>query len=174
MPYPARRWLADRLRKTKRSRYEPIGGQALVEFAMAVVPLLTVVFAVIEFSWAIYTYSTVNNAANEGARRGMVLNRPKENYNISGNSSGTYTNPTCSTATNATIIQVIGCQVGVLPKSRFTIQLSTPDPTKFQNNNDVPPGNPISVTVQYAYTPIIMFPLNQSFTMTGYAQTQTQ
>jgi Flp pilus assembly protein TadG len=149
-------------------------GQTLVEFSLALTPFLLLLFAIIEFGWGIYSYSQVNNAANEGARRGMVLNRPKETFAVLGNSTGTYTSPTCSNAVAATIVQVVGCQIGILPKTRFTVELVTPDPTKFQSNNDVPPGVPISVTVKYAYAPIILFPMNQAFTMTGFAQTQTQ
>lgn len=43
-------------------------GQALVEFALSAVLLLTLVFGVIEFGRAIYAYSVVANTAREAAR----------------------------------------------------------------------------------------------------------
>src|SRR6185369_4388253 len=76
-------------------------GQSLMEFALTLPLFLTLFLGIIEFSWAIYGYNSGNHAGNEAARRGMVLNRPKENYAITGNSSGTYTAPTCNASTIA-------------------------------------------------------------------------
>jgi Flp pilus assembly protein TadG len=158
-------------------------GQALVEFALVLLPLLTLLFGIIEFAWAVYGYTTANSAANAGARRGMVINRYQpdgtlgNSFWVSGNSSNggaAYTSPSCNPAT---IVGTVGCNLGVLPSSRFSVILVTPD--TFPHDVPVPPGQvqqPIQVTVQYAYIPLINFPLNLSggYTMTGYAQTQPQ
>lgn len=43
-------------------------GQSTVEFALVVVLLLTVLFAIIEFSWVFYNMAYLNNAVNKAAR----------------------------------------------------------------------------------------------------------
>src|SRR5437868_5599274 len=47
-------------------------GQALLEFAITFLLLLTVVFAIIEFCSLIYTYTVLADAANEGLRYAVV------------------------------------------------------------------------------------------------------
>ena len=47
-------------------------GAAAVEFALVVVPFLTLVFGAIDFGWAIDNDVLVNNAAREGAREGSL------------------------------------------------------------------------------------------------------
>ncbi|HWP38711.1 MAG TPA: TadE family protein [Gemmatimonadales bacterium] len=145
-----------------------------MEFALAVVPFLTLVFGVIEFGWAVYSYNTINSAANEGARRGMVLNRPLPSnptghpYAEVGNSDGSYTNPSCDFST---IVGTVGCTLGVLPRARVEVIVDVPP---FQPGQSVPPYNNVSVEVRYAYQPIVVFPISGAFTMTGKAVTQTQ
>jgi Flp pilus assembly protein TadG len=48
------------------------GGQTLVEFALTLMLLLTLVFGLIEFSRAIYAASVVQWAAQQGARVGVA------------------------------------------------------------------------------------------------------
>lgn len=48
-------------------------GQAMVEFALVLPILLTVMFAAVEFGSAYWTYQQVSAAASEGARRAIVL-----------------------------------------------------------------------------------------------------
>jgi len=147
-------------------------GQSLVEFAISVPLFLLVFLGILEFSWVIYGFTTVNHAANEAARRGMVLNRPKENYAISGNSSGTYATPSCN---SATIAGTAACKMTLIPLSLVTVVVSSPDPTTFFSNTNVPAGNPVSVTVRYNYRSLTgFFNFPNAFTLTGYAQTQTQ
>src|SRR5690348_11240592 len=47
-------------------------GQALVEFALCIVLLLAVIFAVIEFGRLMLVYTTIGNAARIGARYAIV------------------------------------------------------------------------------------------------------
>lgn len=47
-------------------------GQSMVEFAATSTVLFTLVFGILEFSRAYYYYSTVTNAAQEGARYGIA------------------------------------------------------------------------------------------------------
>ena len=58
---------------TARDHEEPReGGQAMVEFALVLPVLCLVLFAVIEFGLAFWTYQQVSAAASEGARRAAV------------------------------------------------------------------------------------------------------
>jgi len=43
-------------------------GAAAVEFALVLIPLLLIIFAMVDFGYAYYTKITVANAAHEGAR----------------------------------------------------------------------------------------------------------
>jgi len=176
-------------------------GQSMVEFAFVLPIFLTVLFGTIELGWAVYAYNTVSHMANEGARRGMVLNRPATNYGSSypgnqdtnnsydgtgGSSSvgSTYVNlspsdadrscPATPSAATIEIMQAIACQVGALPLDQISVLLDTPTTTAFPTGN-VPSGNPITVKVRYNYRPLIGYPLNlPPFTMTSTAVTQTQ
>ncbi|NLS76477.1 MAG: pilus assembly protein [Chloroflexi bacterium] len=47
-------------------------GQALVEFALVSVMLFTIVVAIADFARLYFTYSSMNNAAREGTRYGVV------------------------------------------------------------------------------------------------------
>ncbi len=170
----------------------PDSGQATVEFALAASIFLTVMFGIVEFSYAAYTFSMVQHGANEAARRGMVLNKIRTDTNAVGNSyvndpafagnySATYTNPACDTKT---IAGTVGCNRLLLP-STFTVIVCAPtatantDPANCPSSptdpdTTVPAGRFIEVTARYAYKPLISFPFPSSFTMTGFARTQTQ
>ena len=143
-------------------------------------------FGIVEFGWAIYGYTTVNNAATEGARRGMVLNRFQaptgtvagNAYHTPGNSTNTYAGSawSCDTSSYPTIMGRIMCNTGVLDRSRITVTLTTPQ--SFPANIVVPPSpdQKITVVVQYVYKPLITYPFNfgTSFTMTGRAESYPQ
>lgn len=47
-------------------------GQALVEFALVSVMLFTIIVAIADFARLYFTYSSMNNAAREGTRYGVV------------------------------------------------------------------------------------------------------
>lgn len=57
---------------TKHSRAESDRGAAAVEFALVVLPLLLIVFGIINFGFVFSQQSTLNNAVREGARRAVV------------------------------------------------------------------------------------------------------
>lgn len=144
-------------------------GQSLIEFAFAVIPFFLISFGTIEFGWAVYSYNTINNAADEGARRGMVLNRPGNQYGFTGNDTGTHTNPSCNPST---IVGTVGCNLGLLPASQVRVILDVPTPTGA--NSNIIGYNLVSVEVQYDYQPIIVYPVKSSFTMFAKSQTITQ
>jgi Flp pilus assembly protein TadG len=47
-------------------------GQEVVEFALILPLLMTLLFGIVEFGWAVFSYNTIANAAREGARWGIV------------------------------------------------------------------------------------------------------
>ncbi|MFN2417743.1 MAG: TadE/TadG family type IV pilus assembly protein [Candidatus Limnocylindria bacterium] len=47
-------------------------GQSMVEFALILPLFILMVFGILDFGRAIYAYSTINNAAREGARWAIV------------------------------------------------------------------------------------------------------
>lgn len=47
-------------------------GAAAVEFALLLVPLLAILFGMIDYSWYFYTAQSTSSAAREGARRLVV------------------------------------------------------------------------------------------------------
>ncbi len=58
----------------QRTTFRPLaqeGGQTLIEFALSIMILLTLVFGLIEFGRAVYAASVVQWAAQQGARVGV-------------------------------------------------------------------------------------------------------
>lgn len=53
-------------------RDEDEKGAAAVEFALLVIPLLTILFGMIDYSWYFYTAQSTSSAAREGTRRLVV------------------------------------------------------------------------------------------------------
>ena len=51
-------------------------GAALVEMALTLLLLLTIVFGIFEYGRVMYTINTLNHAAREGARRAAVTPHP--------------------------------------------------------------------------------------------------
>jgi Flp pilus assembly protein TadG len=163
----------------------PLRGQVLAEFAFVVSTFLVLVFGIIEFSWAIYCYNTIQHAANEAVRRAMVLNRPAGNYNLSDNVYGNAQPlPSCNPAT---ILGTVACSALLLPPAALNVDVEVPivqtncpspqpvnGPACFLATENVPAANRVAVTVRFAYRPIILFPMNRSFDMTGFATGQTQ
>lgn len=57
-------------------------GQALVEFAIILPILLILVMGIVQFGMVLNAYMTIENAAREGARRGIVGGSDKEIKNL--------------------------------------------------------------------------------------------
>ncbi len=55
------------------SRPTPIKGQSIVEMAFVLPILLVVIFGIIEFGWLIFAYSTISQAARNGAETAAQL-----------------------------------------------------------------------------------------------------
>src|SRR5262249_5014610 len=105
-------------------------GQAMVEFALILIPLLIVVVGIIQFGIGLNYWLDMNRLSNQGARWAVVNGYPGCNDSI---------NTGCGTS----LQQYISCQR--LPSAlKPTVDISFPDgPNTY--------GNPVKVTVTSPY-----------------------
>jgi Flp pilus assembly protein TadG len=163
-------------------------GQGTVEFALVVPLFLLLALGIVEFSWALYTQSTLAHAAYEGARRGMVLTRIANSFTTPGNSTGTYDPlPACS---GSTIVGTSVCHLGAVAASRTTAIVcpssvpndcpttpSTKCPNGAQNSNECYlQGLRVEIRLDHTYRPLVLgfFPGLNNIVMTGHAEMRTQ
>jgi Flp pilus assembly protein TadG len=118
-------------------------GQSLLETAMMIVVIFTVVFWIFELGWLMYTYSVMADAANEGVRYAIVRS--------GGDVSGTQARVVSFARTSLH-------DVSALPPPSVT----------FPDGNATPP-NRVRVTVSYTYVPWLKQFINTP-TMTTYAE----
>jgi Flp pilus assembly protein TadG len=118
-------------------------GQSLLETAMMIVVIFTVVFWIFELGWLMYTYSVMADAANEGVRYAIV------------HSGG----------------DVSGTQARVVSFARTSLHdVSALQPlVTFPDNNNTAPPNRVRVTVTYTYVPWLNKFINTP-TMSTYAE----
>src|SRR5215813_3359132 len=60
------------MRRTTPARFRNQRGQSLLETAVMIIVIFTVVFWVFEVAWLMYTYTVMADAANEGVRYAIV------------------------------------------------------------------------------------------------------
>src|SRR5437899_7672264 len=60
------------MQRSMQTRWRRQRGQSLLETAMMIVIIFTVVFWIFELGWLMYTYSALADAANEGVRYAIV------------------------------------------------------------------------------------------------------
>jgi Flp pilus assembly protein TadG len=118
-------------------------GQSLLETAMMIVVIFTVVFWIFELGWVMYTYAVMADAANEGVRYAIV--------HSGGDASGTQ-------AQVKTFAQ----------NSLHDISAMSPPSVTFPDGSAAPP-NRVRVTVTYTYVPWLKQFINTP-TMTTYAE----
>jgi Flp pilus assembly protein TadG len=132
-------------------------GQALVETAVSLTILLTLVFGLINVGMALYSYNFVSEAAREGSRYAMVR-------------GSSCTSP-CTAATAASIqtyVQSLGYP-GLNP-SNLTVTTTWPDtgssctPSVTPCNN---PGNNVMVKASYAFPWSVPFIPSSTLTMSS-------
>ena len=118
-------------------------GQSLLETAMMIVVIFTVVFWIFELGWVMYTYAVMADAANEGVRYAIV--------HSGGDASGTQ------------------AQVKLFAQtSLHDISAMSPPSVTFPDGSAAPP-NRVRVTVTYTYVPWLKQFINTP-TMTTYAE----
>jgi Flp pilus assembly protein TadG len=103
-------------------------GQALIETALVIVLVFTVVFSIFEIGWLMYTYSVLADAANEGVRYAVV--------HSGADPTGTQAKVKTFAATSMHNINAI------------TITETFPD-------GDTVPPKRVRVTVSYTYIPYL-------------------
>jgi hypothetical protein len=101
-------------------------GQSLLETAMMMVIIFTVVFWIFELGWLMYTHSVMANAANEGVRYAVV--------HSGGDPSGAEARVRSFAATSLHDVSAIHVRV-------------------FPEDGDYAPPHRVSVTVTYTYVP---------------------
>ena len=101
-------------------------GQSLLETAMMIVVVFTVVFWIFELGWVMYTYAVMADAANEGVRYAIV------------HSGGDATGTQAKVKTFA--------QTSLHDVSAISTSVSFPD-------GSAQPPNRVRVTVTYTYVP---------------------
>jgi Flp pilus assembly protein TadG len=116
------------MRKRTHSRRHRQSGQALVETALMIWVVITVVFFIFELGWLMYTYSVLADAANEGVRYAIV--------HSGGDPAGT----------QARVKTFAGASMHDVSAIRVTV--TAPD-------GDYTPPNRVRVTVAYAYIPVL-------------------
>jgi Flp pilus assembly protein TadG len=117
-------------------------GQSLLETAMMIVVIFTVVFWIFELGWMMYTYSVMADAANEGVRYAVV--------HSGGDAVGTKARVTTFAQTSLHDVRAISTSV------------------TFPDGSAAPP-NHVVVTVTYTYVPWLNQFINTP-TMSTYAE----
>jgi Flp pilus assembly protein TadG len=116
------------MRPGMHARWRRQRGQALVETALMLIVIFTVVFFVFELSWLMYTYSVLADAANEGVRYAIV--------HSGGDPTGTQAKVKAFATTSMHNVSAI------------TVTVTGPD-------GSYTPPNRVRVTVSYPYIPFL-------------------
>ena len=114
------------MRRSTAVRFRNQRGQSLLETAMMIVVIFTVIFWIFELSWLMYTYNVMADAANEGVRYAIV--------HSGGDAAGTV-------ATVKTF-----AQTSLHDIKNISVSVSFPD-------GSAAPPNTVTVTVTYTYVP---------------------
>jgi Flp pilus assembly protein TadG len=142
-------------------------GSAIVETAMSISILLTMLIGVMEGAFAIYSYHFISDAAREGTRYAIVRG------SSAGSACTTYASSACiaSTANIQSYIQNLGFP-GINPNN-MTVNVSwvgypagtTCTPSNTCNN----PGNQVTVTVTYSFPVLVPFIPSHTYAMSSTA-----
>ena len=116
------------MRPGMHTRWRRQRGQSLVETALMIWVIITVVFSVFELGWLMYTYSVLADAANEGVRYAIV--------HSGGDPAGTQAKVKAFASTSMHDVSAI------------TVTVTSPDGT-------YAPPNRVRVTVTYTYIPYL-------------------
>lgn len=139
-------------------------GMALIEAALTAVVLLTMIFGLIQISWALYAYHFVSDAAREGSRYAIVrgsdscTNTPNlTNCNATGDEIQTWVKGLGYPGIDTSKLTVTTTWLKATSSGTpATTTWSTCSPTACTND----PGNTAKVVVSYAF-PLNIFFLNK-------------
>lgn len=127
----------------RKQRRECSPGQAMVEFAIASIVFLMMLFGVIEFGWLMYARSQVTDAARIGARYAAVNGTQSRGITTPSGEASYTLNP-------SDVKAYITNRLGLPNASDMTVTVKKPDGT-------LVPGNRVEIDVSYPYHPLIGF-----------------
>src|SRR5215471_9255013 len=130
------------MRRLQPTRSRRERGSSLLETALMIVMIFTLLFWIFEVCWLMYTYTVLANAANEGVRYAIV--------HSGGDSSGTST------------------RVSDFAKASMHDVTSISTTVSFPDGDSTPPHR-VRVTVTYTYVPYLSGFIT-SPTMSAYAE----
>jgi len=124
-------------------------GAAAVEFALVLIPLILLLFGIIEFSVYLYDKQVVTNASREGARAGSVA---------TGGDRLPYKGITCAATYDEQNPQSIECVVNHYAKAHLVTFGAGNDPQTYVPvyNKSAAFGDDLTVIVSYYYSFLII------------------
>src|SRR6266853_5399539 len=125
------------MRKQTHPRLHRQRGQALVETALMMWVIITVVFFIFELGWLMYTYSVLADAANEGVRYAIV--------HSGGDPSGT----------QAKVKTFAGASMHNVSAITTSVTFGSPGGSSCSLSGSPAPPNLVCVTVTYIYIPFL-------------------
>jgi Flp pilus assembly protein TadG len=139
-----------------RRRQDPESGQAVVEFALILFPLLILVAGIIQFGIGLNYWLDMNRIANTGARFAVVNAWPGcDRLAAAGSCSAT---PACTASppTNTTLENYMKCQT-ISQGLRGTVAVSVCYPNDGDPANDGKVGSPVRVNLDapFRFVPIL-------------------
>jgi Flp pilus assembly protein TadG len=133
-----------------RRRQDPESGQATVEFALILLPLLMVVAGIIFFGIGLNYWLDMNRVANQGARWAAVDNWPSQcprssasGYDCKNSTSSSACSTVMATGSQAMIQDVLRCSV----RNNPTVSVCYPGKTA----GTATVGDPVQVTLRSPY-----------------------
>ena len=140
-------------------------GQALVEFAMVTLVLLMLIFGVIEIGRILLVYTTVTDAARQGARYAITHGTPPAGPSTTGTATNTDVG-NMQTAVQAVVKSFLAAGTVNVNSAGLTIATTFPNmscagATPSSACSGTTPGNLVQVTVSYPYDLLISYyPIN--------------
>lgn len=132
------------MRTPATSRRSRESGQSVIETALTIVIIFTMVFWMFEVGWLVYTYSVMADAANEGVRHAIVRS--------GGDPGGT-----------VTVVK------NFASTSLHDTSAMPPPSVTFPDGDAVPPHR-VRVTVRYVYVPWLSVFMNDPPAMSTYSE----
>ena len=136
-------------------------GSALVEFALATVLILTVLFGIVEMGRALYCFDWVSDAARRGSRYAMV--RGQTSCNGSPHLTDCEATPGTPSTPGTIAYYVVSNGFGI-DRNMVTLT-ATCWPNTHPTPAPCPTGTPVIVTVNYPFQFILPFLPHQPWTM---------
>lgn len=129
-------------------------GASMVETALGLMLMMTMVLGVMEFSMMTYTYSVYADATRQGMRYASI--HGSDSSSCSGPTTG------CTDSTGANVVSTVTSYAAdyVTAANSVNVSVSYPDSAST-------PGSRVTVTTTYTYKPLFGLGVTPSFTMTS-------